>query len=99
MDRRSLLFGRDETPGIVSITADRHGHARVWRRVDGRVLCEEDVYPNWMLLSRRTLLSDVPLVEADPEILLDLESIEPSRITLVQLRGDHHFKHLALTRD
>ena len=33
VDARALLFGRDPTPGIVSIAVGRDGRARVWRRV------------------------------------------------------------------
>jgi hypothetical protein len=29
---RELLYGRDDTPGIVSVLAGRDGRARVWRR-------------------------------------------------------------------
>jgi hypothetical protein len=47
VDARRLLFGRDDTPGIVSVSAGRDGRARVWRRISGtdgdpsRVVLEE----------------------------------------------------------
>lgn len=44
----ALLFGWDPTPGIVSVWADRDGRACVWRRVDGRVVCEENRFRPWM---------------------------------------------------
>src|SRR2546423_589849 len=33
LDARLLLFGRDPTPGIVSVSAGRDGRATIWRRV------------------------------------------------------------------
>ena len=33
VDARTLLFGHDPTPGIVSIAVGRDGRARVWRRI------------------------------------------------------------------
>ena len=33
LDPRTLLFGRDPTPGIVSVSAGRDGRATIWRRV------------------------------------------------------------------
>src|SRR5438105_1331055 len=97
VDRRALLFGRDDTPGIVSVTADRQGHACVWRRVDGRVVCEEDRFPNWLFLSRRELLGDLPITELTPSALESTPRLAPGEIGLIQLRGDNHFKHLVLT--
>ncbi|MBI3943974.1 MAG: DNA polymerase, partial [Chloroflexi bacterium] len=44
-----LLFGWDMTPGIVSVWADREGRALVWRRVEGRVVCEQERYRPWVL--------------------------------------------------
>jgi hypothetical protein len=43
-----VLFGWDYTPGIVSVWADREGRALIWRRMDGRVICEEDRYRPWI---------------------------------------------------
>src|ERR687888_1752301 len=55
-----LLFGRDPTPGIVSVVADRQGRATVWRRLAGQVVAETDRFPNWFLLSDPALLQDFP---------------------------------------
>jgi DNA polymerase elongation subunit (family B) len=96
-DRRSLLFGRDETPGIVCVGADRRGRARVWRRIDGRVTCEEDTYPNWFFLGRRELLGDLPVVDLDPSVLATKPAIPPGAVGLVQLHGDNPLRYLVLT--
>ncbi|MFN8496480.1 MAG: DNA polymerase domain-containing protein [Anaerolineae bacterium] len=42
------LFGWDDTPGIVSVWADREGHALVWRRAGDRVLCERERFRPWL---------------------------------------------------
>ena len=33
LDARLALFGRDPTPGIVSVSASRDGRATIWRRI------------------------------------------------------------------
>ena len=97
LGRKTLLFGRDDTAGIVSIEADRQGRAFVWRRVDGRVLCEEDRFPNWFFLARRELLGDLPVTEVEPSVLATGPRLAPNEIGLVRLRGDNHFQYLVLT--
>ncbi|MFN8481597.1 MAG: DNA polymerase domain-containing protein [Anaerolineae bacterium] len=44
----AVLFGWDETPGIVAVWADREGHALVWRREGDRVLCERERFRPWL---------------------------------------------------
>jgi DNA polymerase I len=97
LDRRALLFGRDETPGIVSVTADRQGRACVWRRVAGRVVCEDERFPNWFLLSRPELLRDLPVRELHSSDLASTPDLAPGEIGLVRLNGENHFQHLVLT--
>jgi DNA polymerase elongation subunit (family B) len=97
LDPHALLFGRDDTAGIVSIAADRRGRARVWRRVDGRVVMEEDTYPNWFFLARRDLLSDLPVIDLPPSILEGKPAVPPGGIGLVALRGANAFQYLVLT--
>ncbi len=58
------LFGWDPTPGIVSVWADRHGEAVIWRREGERVLCSSRRYAPWLLtttLEDLTHLSEPPL--------------------------------------
>jgi hypothetical protein len=50
------LFGGDSTTGIVSVDADAHGRARVWRRVASGVECTEHQFPNWFLTTSLDLL-------------------------------------------
>src|SRR5438128_270545 len=97
IDRRALLFGRDETPGIVSVSANRRGQARVWRRVDGQVVFEEDRFPNWLFLARREFLGDLPIVEMDLSALESKPELPPGAVGLIELRGSHQFKYLVLT--
>lgn len=97
LDRHTLLFGRDDTPGIVSIVADRRGRARVWRRVNGRVVGEEDGFPNWFFLARRELLDGLTVVETDPSALETKPAVAPGTVGLVRLRGDYPFSYLVLT--
>ncbi len=42
------VFGWDETPGIVSVWANRMGKALLWRRVGEQVVCEEDQFRPWL---------------------------------------------------
>ena len=42
------LFGWNETPGIVSVWANRAGKAVVWRRVRERVVCEVEQFRPWL---------------------------------------------------
>jgi DNA polymerase elongation subunit (family B) len=44
-----LLFGWDETPGIVSVWASSDGEALVWRRVEGRLVRERAGFRPWVL--------------------------------------------------
>ena len=47
------LWGWDQTPGIVSVSADAAGHATVWRRdpKSRELLREEEVFRPWVLLA------------------------------------------------
>lgn len=47
-----VLFGWDETPGIVSVWASREGQAFVWRRVEGRLVCERERFRPWLFATR-----------------------------------------------
>src|SRR5438552_19097047 len=87
--RGALLFGRDETTGIVCVSANRRGHARIWRRVGDEVVYEEDAYPNWFFLARRDLLEDLPVVDLDPSIIESGVDLPPEVVGLVRLRGDN----------
>jgi DNA polymerase elongation subunit (family B) len=71
LDARLLLFGRDPTPGIVSVSAGRDGRATIWRRVqtaplsrkageglgEGAVVVEEDRFPSWLFLADASILA------------------------------------------
>jgi DNA polymerase, archaea type len=49
MEDDEQLFGWDPMPGIVSVWADRDGHALVWQRMAGRVTCTRDRFRPWLL--------------------------------------------------
>src|SRR5436305_192178 len=42
------LFGWDQTPGIVSVWADRSGRALVWQRDGAQVRCTEERFRPWL---------------------------------------------------
>src|SRR3954451_12070363 len=44
----SWLFGWNQTPGIVSVWADRSGRALVWQRDGARVRCTEERFRPWL---------------------------------------------------
>src|SRR5438105_11239764 len=99
INAQDLLFGRDETPGIVSVLADRFGHARVWRRTDDGVVYEEDSFANWLLLSRREVLDGLQ-AEDLPRSALETRPLLPSSgVGVVTLEGPNPFRYLVLTND
>ncbi len=42
------LFGWDPTPSIVSVWAERNGHARVWQRLAGQLRCTAARFRPWL---------------------------------------------------
>lgn len=58
------IYGWDETPGIVSVWADREGRAIVWRRQGQGVVAERAVYRPWILAAH---LDDLAHLGAIPE--------------------------------
>jgi DNA polymerase elongation subunit (family B) len=55
----SILYGKDSTLGIVSVSANRKGIATVWRRVSGKVIKEIESFNNWFVISDHSLLDGV----------------------------------------
>src|SRR5215469_17384919 len=47
-----IVWGWDPTPGIVSVWAERDGHAMIWRRLSAQapVTCERAVFRPWLLI-------------------------------------------------
>ncbi len=43
-----LLFGWDTTSGIVSVWAERSGKALLWRRIEDKIICEQEQYHPWL---------------------------------------------------
>lgn len=50
------VFGWDSTSGIVSVWADRGGHATVWRRENECISCVKDLFRPWLFA---TTLADL----------------------------------------
>lgn len=89
-----LLFGRDATPGIVSVSAGRDGVAYVWRRAGQQTLVERVHFANWFLLSDARYLGGLPVEKVHLDDLL-ATLLPPSRgIGLVELKGDQHYRYL-----
>ena len=92
-----LLFGRDPTPGIVSVSASRSGIARIWRRVGERTIYEETRFPSCFFLAEPELLDGLnpDRIDADarragiPEV--------PSGLGVVELEGAGAYRWLVLT--
>ena len=55
----TILYGKDSTEGIVSVSANRKGIATVWRRVDGKVITEIESFHNWFVISDLSLLDGI----------------------------------------
>jgi DNA polymerase, archaea type len=82
------LFGADPTTCIVSVDADTHGRARVWRRLGQHVERTEHTFPNWFLATSLDLFDHLParrlgaewlrsargrLVLEDPLVVVELD--------------------------
>ena len=96
-DPAVLLCGRDDTPGIVSVSASRTGAARVWRRVGDETVCESVRFPNWFYLAEPELLEGL---DPEPVDVATLRAGIPelsSNVGLVQLEGAGPYRHLVLT--
>jgi DNA polymerase I len=57
------VFGWDQTPGIVSVWADRAGRALIWRRTGEEVTCQRESFRPWLLT---TSLADLGHVREMP---------------------------------
>jgi DNA polymerase elongation subunit (family B) len=77
--------------------ADRRGHARVWRRVDGHVVYEEARFPNWLLLSYPELLRDLPVTEVSAVSVRDGLVVPDGAIYIARLEGTLPFSVLVMT--
>jgi len=92
IDPQTLLFGLDPTPGIVALDVRPNGAATVWRRVDGAVVREQDIYEPWFLARSLDVLANlgdrlVPLRRDEPVPPRALAGYEV-------LAGDNHYKLL-----
>ena len=108
-DPAVLLFGRDPTPGIVSISAGRAGLARVWRReagtsalpgtsaLRGATVCEEARFPNWFFVADPELLEGLQAERIDPTALQAGIPEVPTGLGVVELEGPGAYRHLVLT--
>ncbi len=68
-----ILFGWDDTPGIVSVWASREGQAFVWRRVDGRLACERERFRPWLFATRLDDLDEQTLRTSEALSVLELD--------------------------
>src|SRR5688572_1050688 len=110
VDALKLLFGQDETPGIVSVSATRDGHARVWRRVPdevaggaehggpSRVVLEEERFPSWIFLADASVLAPLkPEKMERDQLLTGRPELPPGGLAVVDLEGAGVYRHLVLT--
>jgi DNA polymerase, archaea type len=88
------VWGWDSTPGIVSVWADLHGRASVWRRIakTGELLREEARFRPWLVLDR---LDDLEHLGAR----LHPDRPEPALITYRELDGPGSLRFLVSADD
>ena len=67
------LFGWDDTPGIVSVWAERSGQALVWQRLAGRVVCSTARFRPWLYATTLADLAHLGSTLAPVENPLDLD--------------------------
>jgi DNA polymerase I len=86
------LWGWDPTPGIVSVWAEGHGQATIWRRENGRLVREQQPFRPWLLLDR---LDDLKHLGSrlQPEGDMDAE------VSFRELTGDGALRVLVSARD
>ncbi|HLZ24140.1 MAG TPA: DNA polymerase domain-containing protein [Ktedonobacterales bacterium] len=92
------LWGWDETPGIVSVWAERDGRALVWRRepVNPRPRREAERFRPWLLLAS---LDDLRDVELRPVAEDDTPALTDPAVTYRELRGPGHLRFLVSAPD
>ena len=97
LDRQRLLFGRDDTPGIVAVRATMQGLADVWRRVDGQVLHERVEFPNWLIVKDLAPLESLNPARMSFDEVRDTMPDPPDGLAVVELEGPHPLRFLVLT--
>ncbi len=94
------ISGADESPGIVSVSADTNGHARIWRRAGERVEASEARFPPWFLTRQPDLLAHLPvrwLPAADFAFLRPtLEFVDGVTVVELEGGGPDAFRYLVL---
>ncbi|HEX6799338.1 MAG TPA: DNA polymerase domain-containing protein [Ktedonobacterales bacterium] len=84
------LWGWDDTPGIVSVWADRSGRALVWRRLpDGTLVRESERFRPWLLLPALddlTHLGERLAPEGGPD------AQRPGFVAYAELEGPGHLR-------
>jgi DNA polymerase, archaea type len=98
------LHGCDATTGIVSVDADSHGRAHVWRRFGSqRAEVSEERFPNWFLTTSLELLAHLPARHMPADVIRDAHgqlSWSPG-ITVIELDGapdaEDAYRYLVLT--
>ena len=97
-DEDEWLWGWDDTPGIVSVWAERNGRAVVWRRApgDGALTREEARFRPWLLLPA---LDDLMHLGARllPEGAAGME--QPGTVAWRELMGEGHFRYVVSASD
>ena len=97
LDTSALLFGRDPTPAIVSVSLGKTGLARAWRREGAVTVYEEVPFPNWFLLSDASLLAGLAPEQIHADSLRSGVPVLPSGLAVVELDGPGVYRWLVLT--
>lgn len=97
LDRQRLLFGRDDTPGIVAVRATMQGRADVWRRLDDEVVHERVEFPNWLIVTDVAPLEPLNPARMTFDEVRDAMPDPPEGLAVVDLDGSHPLRYLVLT--
>src|SRR5579872_2380053 len=92
------LWGWDQTPGIVSVWAERDGRALVWRREPGSLELVREMrrFRPWLLLASLDDLRDVELRAIEEG---DTPALSDPACTYRELRGPGHLRYLVSAPD
>ena len=88
----TILYGKDSTLGIVSVSTNRKGIATIWRRVDGEIIKEIEPFHNWFVISDPSLLDGI-------KTLSRRRGLGFAQHEVFELSGSHPFKYQVLTKN
>ena len=94
------LFGWNQTPGIISVWADRSGKAMLWQREGERVTCSTERFCPWLVATTLDDLAHLPSLvqfeeQDDGEMLGSGSALSSMETTPLAERRDYDVEQYA----